>query len=676
MLMSATLGATDRVERAIKKRTGRDVVVVRSGERPVPLEFSYRMTPIHETIDELLRLDRAPIYVVNFTQRECAEQARSLMSVKILEKEDKRGIADALVGVRFDTPYGKEIAGFLRHGVAVHHAGLLPKYRLRVEQLAQRGLLKIICGTDTLGVGVNIPIRTVLFSKLCKYDGESTKLLSIRDFKQISGRAGRKGFDERGWVVCQAPEHVIENKRLAAKAAADASKGRKRKFVRRKPPERGYVPWDESTFERLIERDPEPLESRFEVTHGMLLNLLQSEASWSEPGGGYGRLIRLIARSHERSGGKTRLRRRAAELFRALHGGGVITVAPPRPGAAGRVVRVSEELQRDFSLNQSLSLYLLDALFMLDPNADDYALQVLSLVEAILESPRAILVAQEKKAKGDAVAEMKAAGLEYEERMAKLETISYPKPLAEFVFRTFDDYRARHPWLERDNVRPKSVAREMYERYCSFNEYVNEYNLARGEGVLLRYLTRAYKVLVQNVPEQYKSDDVLDAAAYLRATLAHVDSSLVSEWESMRNPAATTDEDDAPPQPVDIAADRKAFLARARAELHALVRALAERDYEDAAACVAQDEDDPWSPERFEAALAGFHEEHGELRFDHAARYPVHTTLRLESERVWSVRQVLVDREEESLWAITGEIDLRGVLQPEGPLVRVVAIGE
>src|SRR6185503_1788464 len=232
LLMSATIGKTDFFEERLARLTSRPAVAVRSSERPVPLDFEYKETPLHETILDLIRHEKAPIYVVNFTQRAAAEEAQNLMSTDFCTKEQKRAIHAALEGVRFDSPYGKEIARFVRHGIGLHHAGLLPKYRLLVEKLAQRGHLKIICGTDTLGVGVNIPIRTVLFTKLCKYDGEKTAVLSVRDFQQISGRAGRKGFDTQGSVVCQAPEHVIENLRMEAKAAGDPVK--KKKIVRRK----------------------------------------------------------------------------------------------------------------------------------------------------------------------------------------------------------------------------------------------------------------------------------------------------------------------------------------------------------------------------------------------------------------------------------------------------------
>ena len=166
----------------------------------MPLDFEYRETPLHETLEELVAAGKAPVYLVNFTQRAAAEQAQNLMSVNFSTKEEKEAHPRRRsTDVRFDTPYGKEFQRFLRHGIGLHHAGLLPKYRLLVEKLAQQGLLKVICGTDTLGVGVNIPIRTVLFTQLCKFDGEKTGASSrVRDFQQIAGRAGRKGFDDRG----------------------------------------------------------------------------------------------------------------------------------------------------------------------------------------------------------------------------------------------------------------------------------------------------------------------------------------------------------------------------------------------------------------------------------------------------------------------------------------------
>jgi hypothetical protein len=643
--------------------------------RPVPLDFEYRETPLHETLNYLLDRDRAPIYIVNFTQRECAEEAQNLMSMQLCSREEKQAIAAALAGFRFDTPYGKEISGFIRNGIGVHHAGLLPKYRLLVEQLAQQGKLRVICGTDTLGVGVNIPIRTVLFTKLCKYDGESTAILSVRDFKQIAGRAGRKGFDVQGYVVCQAPAHIIENKRLEAKNfSAD---GKKKKFQRKNPPEKGYVPWDQAIFEKLIRSDPEPLRSRFIVTHGMILNLLQSPANASAWGGGYRRLIEIVAASHDVVN-KGRHRRDAALLFRALRAAGIVHLVPlnaKKPEARGRAVQVDVSLQRDFSLNHTLSLYLLDALKRLELSSESYAINAVSLVESILENPTVVLQAQENKLKGEKVAELKASGVEYEDRMAELEKVSYPKPCADFIYDTFNEFVARHPWVARESIRPKSILRDIVERFAVFNDYVKEFALARSEGVLLRYLVQAYKMLVQTIPDAAKTDELHDIIAYARVMVAQVDNSLLQEWERMLHPPDVVAAEAGETRLKHLGEDPKAFAARVRAELHTLVRALALREWDDAAAGVRAAPDDAWTPARLEAAMAEYFHEYPELRWGHEARFPKFTLLTATGDRTWRVRQVMVDPEGDNAWALEGDIDLRDTPFPEGPLVTLRTIG-
>ncbi|MGH7438167.1 MAG: DEAD/DEAH box helicase, partial [Polyangiaceae bacterium] len=485
LLMSATMGPTEAFEKALTKVTRRASVTVRGTVRPVPLDYEYRETPLHETLLDLTRKGRAPVYVVNFTQRAAAETAQDLMSIA---KDRKKAIGEELShGIRWDTPYGKDLRRFLAHGVGLHHAGLLPKYRLLVERLAQKGLLAVISGTDTLGVGVNIPIRTVLFTRLCKYDGEKTGLLTVRDFQQIAGRAGRKGFDELGSVVAQAPEHVIENLRLEAKAAGDPSK--LKRIVRKKPPDKGYVHWDRSVFDRLVSSPPEPLVSRFAVSHAMLLDVL------GRPGAGCMDVARIIGRSHERRPQKRAFGREARTLFQSLVDASLIErLETPGPGEAR--VRLHVDLQDDFSVRSALSLWLVHALEGLDRESPTYALDVLSLVESVLESPDFVLRQQLEMIKREKLGELKAAGVEYEQRVEELEKLEHPKPLADFVYETFNAFAREHPWAKADNVRPKSIAREMVERFMDFNEYVREYELGRAEGTLLRYLSDAYKALV------------------------------------------------------------------------------------------------------------------------------------------------------------------------------------
>jgi hypothetical protein len=669
LLMSATLGNTAAIEEKLAAFTGREVAHVHRDERPVPLDYEWRDTPLHETVEDLLEEGRAPIYVVSFTQRAAAEVASALTSAKVATREQRERITAALAGFRFDTPYGKELRRMIGHGVGLHHAGLLPRYRLLVEQLAQQGLLRVVSGTDTLGVGVNVPIRSVLFSGLAKFDGERVRLLSARDFKQIAGRAGRKGFDERGSVVCQAPEHVTANKAAAAKQA----RGGKRQPKRAPPP--GFVSWTREGFEQLVRRPPETLVSSFGVSHGMILSLLQRDAATTGRRGGYGALAALIERCHESPARKRRLRRDAAIRFRALRAAGIVHVA-------GQRATLDPDLQQDFSLHQTLSLYLVEAIAALDREAPDYALQVLSVVEAVVEDPVPILRAQLAKAKDELMARLKAERVPYEERIAKLEELRWPEPEAEFVRATFRLFAERHPWVSEESVRPKGVAREMLEGYESFDDAVRRLGIQRSEGLLLRYLGEVLRTLDRSVPEQSKTDALHDVIAYLRELVRHTDASLLQEWEA-RAEGARGAPQAGPPRsegaarggPTGLLTPR-AFQARVRAELQAVVRALAAGDYEEAARWVRQDPEDPWDGARFAAELAPFLAVHERIRFDPAARRADQTVLRSVAPLRWAVQQVLPDPSGDDSWCLAGEIDLRGEPDPAAPLVRLVSIHE
>ncbi len=676
LLMSATLGPTVGIEDELERCTGRTIAHVTSRERPVPLDFEYREELLHEAVEKLVKTNRAPVYVVSFTQRECAELAQALTSTTVASREERQRIAEAIGDFRFDSPYGKDVQRFVRHGIGIHHAGLLPKYRLLVERLSQQGLLKVICGTDTLGVGVNVPIRSVLFTKLCKFDGEKTTILSVRDFKQIAGRAGRKGFDVRGSVVCIAPEHVVLNRRADAKAA-DPRSGRK-KAVKVKPPTKGFLPWNEETFRRLVERDPEPLVSRFRVTHGMLVSVLQRESEAERPGGGYRALIALIGSCHEEARTKRRLRREAALLFRSLRRAGILELVSDATSGQRRV-RVHEDLQRDFSLHQTLSLYLVDAVSALDPVSPTHALDVLSLVEAILENPRPVLFRQVDRAKGQRVAELKAQGVPYEDRLRELEDVTWPKPLAEFLYATFGLFAEKHPWLEAESIRPKSIAREMAESFMGFHDYVRQLGLERSEGLLLRYLGQVHATLSQSVPEALRTEELEEIRAYLRAMLEQVDASLVEEWELLVHPDLTRPAADAAAPPIrrerDVAADPRVFAARVRQEWHRLVQALAARDWEEAARCVRQEPGDAWEPRRFQAELAPFFADYAEIVTTPDARRADRTTIQKTGPRTWDVMQTLVDPQGDELWCLFGHVDLTEETAPEGPILRLRRIG-
>ncbi len=530
LLMSATLGDTGFFEKELTALTGAETVLVRSDDRPVPLEFSYSTISLEDQVEELVEAGKAPIYLVHFTQLACARTAQNLMSRNFCSKDEKAAIAEVLKDADFKSPYGKEMKKVLRHGLGIHHAGLLPKYRVLVEKLAQMGLLKVICGTDTLGVGVNVPIRTVLLTQLFKYGGQSTGILAVRDFRQICGRAGRRGFDDIGYVVAQAPEYVIENLKAEAKAAA---KGKKSRAVKKRPPEKGFVNWDEKTFERLQGADPEKLVSRFQIRHGTLLNVLSREDE-----DGCSELRRLISACHESESGKRVLRKRAFELFRGLVRGGILTIIPRTERRGPAKVRLHVELQDDFTMNQALGLYLIDTLPKLDPEEPDHVVKVISLIEAILEDPTAVLRKQVDKEKAVLIARLKEEGVDYEDRMEALEEVEHPKPGKEFIYATYNEFVARHPWAREAGVRPKSIAREMIEDGSTFEDYIKNYGLERSEAVLLRHLSEVYKVLVQTVPEAMKTEDLLEVEQHLRTMLRGVDSSLIDEWEKLRDERA------------------------------------------------------------------------------------------------------------------------------------------
>ncbi len=676
LLMSATLGNTAPIAERLEAFSDRRVSLVYSDDRPVPLDFEYRETSIVETVQDLLDQGKSPIYIVNFTQRDAAELAQGLTSLKLHSKEDRKQIVDAIAGFRFDTPYGRECRRLLGFGVGVHHAGLLPKYRLLVEQLAQQGLLKVISGTDTLGVGVNIPIRTVLFSKLSKYDGTKVALLKVRDFKQIAGRAGRKGFDEQGSVVCQAPEHVIDTRRAASKKGNKKAKGRRGGG---KGPPPGFVSWDQKTFERLIARPPETLKSRFRITHGMVLNLLQYDAELDDPNrDNFDSMRAMIANCHEPIGAKKRLIQDAALLVRSLSRSGIITTRRDQTSNYRWVV-VDEDLQWDFSLHQSLSLYLVSAIENLDPEDEAYPLKVLTLVESILEHPRVVLYRQVDKAKDILISRLKAEGVQYEERMERLERVTYPQPDLDLVEQAFDRFHAIHPWVHRGDLRPKSIGREMVESYLGFVDYVRHYGLQRSEGVLLRYLSQLYRTLDQNVPEQAKDERIYEILGFFRAMLERVDTSMIDEWERLLAPELHRDVEAKEAaqralRNLELTSDPRAFSARVRAEMHQLVHALANQDYEEAALCVRQD-DGLWSAERFEKEMAAFHSENGDLVFNHDSRRADRTRIDAAAERFYRIRQTLVDSGGDNLWAIEAHIDLRDSSPLEGSLVAVVRIG-
>ena len=665
LLMSATLGDVSGLQADLRRRTGREVAVVSSAERPVPLTFRYVTTPVHETIEELLEGERAPIYVVHFTQASAVERAQALTSMKVCTREERDAIAELVAGFRFTPGFGRKTLGRLvRHGIGVHHAGMLPKYRRLVEQLAQAGLLKVICGTDTLGVGINVPIRTVLFTALTKYDGVKTRHLQAREFHQIAGRAGRAGYDTSGTVVVQAPEHVVENTKALAKAGDDPKK--RRKVTRKKPPD-GFVSWAEPTFERLLAAEPETLTSRLAVTHAMVLNVIE------RPGDAFATMRALLTDNHETRPAQRALLRRAIALYRELLATGVVERLD-EPDDEGRGVRLTIDLQDDFALNQPLAPFAVTALDLLDQDSPTYALDVLSVVESILEDPRQVLAAQTYKAKGEAVAAMKADGIDYDERMELLEHVTHPRPLAELLETAYGYYRQSHPWADEHALSPKSVARDLYERAMGFADYVAFYDLSRSEGLVLRYLSDAYKALRRTVPEERKTEEVDDLEAWLGELVRQTDSSLLDEWEALANPdvalsaAGSSVLDERPPP---VTANTRAFRVLVRNALFRRVELAARRRWDELGQL---DGPDGWTADAWAQALAGYFDDHDEIGTGADARGPGLLVID-EEPGLWRVRQVLDDPAGDHDWAITAEVGLPASDEAGTAVVRITGVG-
>jgi hypothetical protein len=663
LLMSATLGDTTWLREDLTRRTGRPTALVAGAERPVPLHHYYATTPMHETIQELLDTRQAPVYVVHFTQAAALERAQALMSVNVCTKEEKAAIAEMIGGFRFSSAFGTTLSRLVRHGIGVHHAGMLPKYRRLVEQLAQAGLLKVICGTDTLGVGINVPIRTVVFSALSKYDGSRTRLLNAREFHQIAGRAGRAGFDTAGTVVVQAPEHEVENLKQFAKVADDPKK--RRKLVRRKVPE-GMVPWSEATMKRLVEADPEPLTSNMRVTTAMVLDVVD------RPGDPFVAMRRLLTENHEPRKRQLRHVRDAIGIGRSLLQAGIVERLP-EPDGDGRRYRLTVDLPRDFALYQPLSTFALAAIDLLDPASDTYALDVVSVIEATLDDPRQILAAQLNRARGEAVAQMKAEGIEYDERMELLEEISHPKPLEELLGHALEVYTRSNPWAADAQLSPKSVVREMWEKAFTFRELVNTYGLTRAEGAVLRYLSDAFKALRSGVPAAARTEEVTDLVEWLGELVRQVDSSLLDEWEQLTSPDQPLDEPVAvPARPRPLTGNERAFTAMVRNALFRRVELWARRRWYDLGEL---DAGSGWDADRWGGVVQAYFAEHDAVGTGADARGPALLIWDRSEPGVWRVRQILDDPAGDHDWGIDAEVDLEASDAEGAVVLRVVDAG-
>ncbi len=661
LLMSATLGDVSRFRDDLTRRTGRPTAVVATGERPVPLNYYYARTPVHETLEELLTTGQAPVYVVHPTQVAALERAQALTSINVATRAERDLIGEAVGGFRFSAGFGRTLSRLVRHGIGVHHAGMLPRYRRLVETLAQAGLLKVVCGTDTLGVGINVPIRTVLVTSLSKYDGTRVRHLSAREFHQVAGRAGRAGFDTAGTVVVQAPDHDVENERLRRKAGDDEKK--LRRIVKKKAPD-GFVSWGEPTFERLVAAEPEPLTSSFRVSHAMLLNVI------ARPGNPFTAMRHLLEENDEPRAAQLGHIRQAIAIYRALLAGGVVERVDP-PQADGRSVALTIDLQPDFALNQPLSPFAVASLDLLDPESPTHPLDVLSVLESTLENPRQVLAAQRSKARGEAVAAMKAEGIEYDERMELLEEVTYPQPLADLLEHAYTAYSKGHPWVADHELKPKSVARDMSERAMTFTEYVGFYGLARSEGLVLRYLADSYKALKQTVPDSARTEELRDLTEWLGELVRQVDSSLLDEWERLTHPdpedATRLVRDEKPPA---VTGNVRAFRVLVRNAMFRRVELAALRRYD---LLGELDEEGGYDAELWADAMAGYYADHASLQTGADARGPALITI-TEQPDTWRVRQIFDDPAGDHDWGITAEVDLAASDEAGAAVLTVTAV--
>ena len=669
ILMSATLGDVEWLAADLSKRNSRETAVVTGVDRPVPLHYSYATTPVHETVEDLLATGQAPIYIVHFSQLAALERAQALTSVKIASREQRDEIADAIGDFRFTTNFGRTLSRLIRSGIGVHHAGMLPKYRRLVEQLAQQGLLKVICGTDTLGVGINVPIRTVLLTALTKFDGTKMRQLSAREFHQISGRAGRAGFDTAGTVIVQAPDHETENARLLAKAGDDPKKIKK--IVRKRAPD-GFVSWGEPSFARLVAAQPETLTSSMQVSHSMVLNVI------GRGGKPFDELRELIENNHEPRPRQRELARQALAIYRTLRTAEIVNQS------AGGEISLTVDLQQNFALNQPLSPFALAVFDLLQPaegavqTSPTYALDLISVLEATLDDPRPILSAQQFMARGEAVAAMKSEGIEYDQRMELLEQVTWPKPLEELLDAAFQTYRASQPWVGDFELSPKSVVRDLYERAMTFNDYIGFYKLNRSEGLVLRYLSDAYRAARQTIPDEAKTEELLDLIEWLGELVRQVDSSLLDEWEQLINPAVLIDgvaiEASAPvrpPAPKGVTTNIRAFRILVRNELFRRVQLAAREDYEQLGELDAASgfDADAWAD-----AMDAYFDAHDTLGTGGDARSSAMLMVD-EGAATWTVRQIFEDPAGDHDWGISATVDLAESNAAGVAVVRVTAVG-
>ena len=660
LLASATLGDMTTIRVDLEERSGRPATLVTSVHRPTPLYHQWRTTTVADSVKEAVAEELYPVYVVHANQAAAIERASALVSLNVTTRAQREAIAEALRGVRMGRGFGATLDRLLRNGVGVHHAGMLPRYRRLVERLAGQGLLPAICGTDTLGVGVNIPIRTVLMTALTKFDGTRVRRFTVREFHQLAGRAGRPGFDPDGHVWVQAPDHVIENAKALSRAGDDPKA--RRKATKAKPPE-GFVHYDEAVMERLVSGTPEALTSRFLVTADLVASVL------SRPDGPVA-LKHLLRTNHDPERRRRQHRRRAIAVYRSLEAAGV---AERLRDANGRCagVRVGslvegEDERSALRFSSPLMTFAIEVVATFDRDDPSYVADLVSVVESVLEDPRQILYAQQSAARGAEVARLKAEFVPYEERMERLDAISWPKPLAEQLDTMFTTYRVHHPWLTTEPG-PKSILREMLESGDSFATFVRRYRLERSEGLVLRYLTDAWRSLDRSLPDDVYTDELEDVIEWLGELIRATDATLLDEWTRL---AGRPVHDHLAPTAPDV---RRPFPPAAwrtavRTAAFGWVELLATRAYP------ALAERSGWTSDDLHAAMTPYWIEYDHIIIDAEARAASQFDLAEEPER-WVVTQRLTDPAGDGEWHFVAVVDL-GLAQAEGaPTLQLETLG-
>lgn len=660
LLASATLGDMTAISTDLRHRSGRPVTAVTSVDRPTPLHHQWRMTSVSDSVLEAVRDGLSPVYVVHANQAAAIERAQGLVSLGLTTRSQRDAITEALTGVRFGRGFGDTLGRLVRNGVGVHHAGMLPRYRRLVEQLAGAGLLPVICGTDTLGVGVNIPIRTVLMTALTKFDGNRVRGFTVREFRQLAGRAGRPGFDPDGHVWVQAPDHVIDNAKALSRAGDDPKA--QRKAAKARPPD-GFVHYDDKSMQRLMTAPPEPLTSRFRVSPDLVACVL------GRPDGPRA-LKHLLRTNHDTPTRRRQHVKRAVSVYRSLEAAGVAERVRDEHGhcLGVRVGSLVEgEVERSaLRFSSPLMPFAIEVISILDRISPTYALDLTSVIEAVLDDPRQILYAQQNAARGAEVARLKAEGVPYDERLALIDDITWPRPLAELIDACFTPYREHHPWVA-EGPSPKSIVREMLEGGDTFATFVQRYRLDRSEGLVLRYLTDAWRTLDRSLPDDAYTDEVEDIVAWLGALIRATDATLLDEWARLAG--QPVHDHQAPTAPtVGPLGPPTAWRTAVRTAAFGWVELLAARRYTVLA------ERCGWDEQRLAEAIAPYWAQYDHIAVDSDARSSAYVSIADRPGR-WEITQRIADPDGDGEWRFTAEVDLDQAELDGSPTLRLTALG-